>query len=65
MTHYFDKNLIAIKKFVDIILEIDKSDKQLEEKIKKNQEDLKFYNDLLEEANQHFFNIIKNLKDTI
>lgn len=65
MSNYFDKNLISAKKFVDIILEIDQTDKQLEEKFKNNQRDLKFYNDLLEEATNYFFNIVKNLKTTV
>lgn len=65
MNNYFDKNLIAAKKFVDIILNIDELDKQVEDKFINNQRDLKFYNDLLDDANKHFFNIVKNLKNTL
>jgi hypothetical protein len=60
-----DKNLKSAKKFVEIAADIDKQDKKLEKKFNNNARELKFYKDLLEDTNKHYFTIIKNLKDNV
>ena len=60
-----DKNLKCAKKIVEVVTDIDKQDKKIEEKFKNDTDELKFYKNLLEDTNKYFFDIMKNLKDTI
>ena len=54
-----------LEKVVNIIKELDKQDELLERKYRDHVEELKFYEDLLKEANDYFYIIVKNFKNVV
>jgi len=54
--------IIYAKKILEALKEIDILDKKLTRKYNKNQHELEFYDSLLNESNNNFNNIIKNIK---
>lgn len=56
------KNINTIKKITNIIIKINKIDEILNNKCERNTKNLELCNSLLENTNNNFFIIIKNLK---
>lgn len=56
------KYVNATKKILHVMMEINKVDEILKNKYDRNTKELALYNSLLEDANNNFFIVIKNLK---
>lgn len=57
-----NKNIKNLKKITNIIENLNDIDTKLERKNRRNQKDIIFYNELLNESKNNFMNIIKNIQ---
>lgn len=59
------KNISQIDKIIKTLYELEIIDDKLFKKYKRNEKELAFYNDILEESNNNFYITIKNFEKNI